>query len=265
MSFNFDDFMKKFYEKPEDTPIFLKELSNEIEKPHNNWEELNAEYTALSNVAEARPDLNKEISDIFEKGIASNLCLANPFFHIHGIRSNTFINKDNAETLLESMRVSLLSPNSEMVNSRNYVKSSVAEMDEIGCLSRIIECKPELTESVIDLVKKSTSYEERKTMYYLALNILKNRPEFSADAEEIFPKEVYDKAVRKVQDNKKNQDTETSELITSKISLLRAIVEPNISKEKGVVNPKMSAEEKKARLDSASKILQGTKIKDITD
>lgn len=53
--------------------------------------------------------------------------------------------------------------------------------------------------------------------------------------------------------------------ITSKISLLRVIVAPNVSKEKGVVNPKMSAEEKKARLNNATQILQSIKIKDITD
>ena len=54
-------------------------------------------------------------------------------------------------------------------------------------------------------------------------------------------------------------------MIASKISLLRAVVAPNVSKEKDVVNPKMSAEEKKARLNSASKVLQSVKVKDITD
>ena len=66
-------------------------------------------------------------------------------------------------------------------------------------------------------------------------------------------------------ENSSDKTSITSEIITSKISLLRAVVAPNVSEEKGVVNPKMSAEEKKTRLDIASQVLQSSKIKDITD
>ena len=71
--------------------------------------------------------------------------------------------------------------------------------------------------------------------------------------------------IERVANREESKNIENSDMIASKISLLRAVVAPNVSKEKGVVNPKMSAKEKMGRLNKAAQTLLGAKVKDITD
>ncbi len=78
-----------------------------------------------------------------------------------------------------------------------------------------------------------------------------------------FAKEM--EPIERVANREESKNIENSDMIASKISLLRAVVAPNVSKEKGVVNPKMSAKEKMGRLDAAIQTLQSIKVKDITD
>lgn len=266
--FKFKSFIEQYEAEPENALHFLNILSNEIERPHNPYteqEQLNAKYTALARIAEDRPDLNKEITSIFRKGIDYNLCLANPFYHINEIRypeDKRFINRDNAKDFFESMEKSLLSPKSEEFNEQNATKSSAAQIWEALCLSTILDYAPELAESAIDLVEKTSSPKEREPHSYLsclAVSILKRRPELSVAVKRIIPERIYKETLKSIQDEKiKQAISQNKELLAAKTRLARAIVAPNVSPKKDVVNPKMSPKEKMERLnDVTNQILQG--------
>ena len=98
------------------------------------------------------------------------------------------------------------------------------------------------------------------------------RDPYDVDFSETFMKHYLDtyfakemEPIERVANREESKNIENSDMIASKISLLRAVVAPNVSKEKGVVNPKMSAKEKMGRLNKAAQTLLGAKVKDITD
>ncbi len=76
-----------------------------------------------------------------------------------------------------------------------------------------------------------------------------------------FAKEM--EPIERMASREASKNIENSDMITSKMSLLRAVVAPNISDNE--VTRKMPKEEKRKRLDAAIKALQSVKVKDITD